>query len=156
MPSSPSPNSPEPGKITIRTRNFGPVEVPQEHILTFSAGLLGFPECRRYVLLEPSQDSPFLWLQGVDDPALAFVVMDPAQIVPGYQVELQEGTRRELGVAPHDEVKILVILTIPPGRPEDMTANLLGPLVLNLRTRRGRQLVLEEALYSHQHRLLIR
>ena len=60
----------------------------------------------------------------------------------------------ELEVESPEDLKILVILTIPPGKPQEMTANLMGPVVINLRTRQGRQLIVEDAHYSHKHRVL--
>lgn len=61
---------------------------------------------------------------------------------------------QELEAASPEDLKILVILTISPGRPQDMTANLMGPVAINLKNRRGRQLVMEDPRFSHKHRLL--
>jgi flagellar assembly factor FliW len=143
-----------PVSATIATKNFGDIVVREEQIITFSPGLLGFSEFHRYVLIEHGQDSPFLWLQSLDKPDLAFVVMDPIFVLPDYQVGPINGIQKELGVKSIQDLKLLVILTIPPGRPQDMTANLMGPLLINLVNRRGKQLVLESSPYSHKHRVL--
>jgi flagellar assembly factor FliW len=58
-----------------------------------------------------------------------------------------------LAVECPEDLKVLVILTIPPGKPQEMTANLMGPVVINLKTRQGRQLIVEESQYSHKHRV---
>jgi flagellar assembly factor FliW len=105
-------------------------------------------------LIEHSQEAPFLWLQSADNPELAFVVIDPLQIIPGYRPGPLSGVMQELEAESPEDVKILVVLTIPPGRPQDMTANLMGPVVINLKNRRGRQLVLEDPQYHHKHRIL--
>jgi flagellar assembly factor FliW len=143
-----------PVAATIATKNFGDIVVREEQIITFSPGLLGFSEFHRYVLIEHGQDSPFLWLQSLDKPDLAFVVMDPVFVLPDYQVGSINGVQKELEVNSIQDLKVLVILTIPPGRPQDMTANLMGPLLINLANRRGKQLVLESSPYSHKHRVL--
>jgi flagellar assembly factor FliW len=54
------------------------------------------------------------------------------------------------------DIKVLVILTIPPGRPRDLTANLMAPLVINLRTRLGHQVVVDKAGYSTKHPVLVK
>ncbi len=144
----------EPVSATIATKNFGAIVVREDQIITFSPGLLGFSEFHRYVLIEHGQESPFLWLQSLDKPDLAFVVMDPIFVLPDYQVGPINGVQKELEVKSIQDLKVLVILTIPPGRPQDMTANLMGPLLINLVNRRGKQLVLESSPYSHKHRVL--
>ncbi len=153
---SPKPQSrpPEPAPVSLETRNFGTLAVRPDQIIEFSPGLLGFAQWSRYVLIERPQDRPFFWLQCVDRPDLAFVVVDPVLFFPDYRLALRPEVLREVKASRSEEVKVLVILTIPPGRPQDMTANLIGPLVINLATRRGRQLVVEDARFSHRHRLL--
>lgn len=153
---SPNPQTrpPEPAPVSLETQNFGTLVVRPEQIIEFSPGLLGFAQYSRYVLIERRQDAPFFWLQSLDRPDLAFVVVDPILFFPEYRLALRPEVLREVEAHSAEEVKVLVILTIPPGRPQDMTANLMGPLVINLTTRRGRQLVVEDRRFSHRHRLL--
>jgi flagellar assembly factor FliW len=146
--------STEPVSATIATKHFGNIVVREDQIITFSPGLLGFTEFHRYILIEHGQDSPFLWLQCVEKADLAFVVIDPLFVLPDYQIGPVNGVQKELEVKNLQDLKVLVILTIPPGRPQDMTANLMGPLLINLANRRGKQLVLESSPYSHKHPVL--
>ena len=60
----------------------------------------------------------------------------------------------ELDIQAPGELALFVIVTIPAGSPQDMTANLLGPVVLNHRSRRAKQLVLDDRLYSHRFRVI--
>ena len=144
----------ESAAATLATKNFGDIVVREDQIITFSPGLLGFSELHRYVLIEHGQESPFLWLQCVDNPDLAFVVIDPAFVLAGYQLGEINGIKKDLEVADLKDLRILVILTIPSGSPQEMTANLMGPLLINLANRRGKQLVIENPQYSHKHRVL--
>jgi len=144
----------ESASATIATKNFGDIAVREDQIIHFSPGLLGFSEFHRYVLIEHGHESPFLWLQCVDKPDLAFVVIDPLFVLPDYKIGPINGVQKELEVKNLQDLKVLVILTIPPGRPKDMTANLMGPLLINLTNRRGKQLVIENSPYSHKHRVL--
>jgi len=146
--------SPEALGLTIATRNFGTITVQPEQIITLSPGLLGFADLHRYVLIEYNQESPFLWMQSLDNPDLVFVVVDSVTIMPAYRIAPAPDVFQELAVKGIEDLKFFVILTIPPGRPQDITANLMGPIVINLRNRRGKQLVIEGTAYSHKHRLL--
>ncbi len=146
--------SSEPAVLAVKTRNFGSLEVRSDQIIYLEPGLLGFSQYHRYVLIEHHQEAPFLWLQCLDKPDLAFVVIDPRFLLPGYQPGPMPLIMRTLEAERPEDLKILVILTIPPGKPQDMTANLMGPVVINLKTRQGRQLIVEDPAYSHKHRVL--
>jgi len=140
--------------LTVRTRHFGPINVRQDQIIDLEPGLLGFSQYHRYVLIEHQRESPFLWLQCLDNPDLAFVVIDPCCLLADYQPGPLAQVIREMEPEGPGDLKVLVILTIPPGKPQEMTANLMGPIVVNLKTRQGKQLVVEDPRYSHKHRVL--
>jgi flagellar assembly factor FliW len=154
MASNPQTTSPDPAVFTVSTRNFGSIEVRSDQIIYLDPGLLGFSQYHRYVLIEHHQEAPFLWLQCLDKGDLALVVVDPRVLLSDYQPSPLAQAMRDLKVDRPEDLKILVILTIPPGKPQEMTANLMGPVVINLKTRQGRQLIVEEPHYSHKHRVL--
>ncbi len=156
MTSNPQKTPAEPASVPINSRRFGLISVREDQIIILNPGLLGFSRFHRYVLIEHQEESPFLWLQSVDNPDLAFVVIDPLHIVPGYQPVPLTEIMKDLEAEKLDDLKVFVILTIPPGQPEEMTANLMGPVVINLKNRRGRQLIIEDPRYSHRYRILPR
>jgi flagellar assembly factor FliW len=127
------------------------MDVPDESVVTVLGGVIGFPDLTRYVLVQRKNDQPFYWLQCLDDPTLALVLINPVLFQDDYRPQLPQGLAAELG---EGEISLFSIVTIPPGRPEDMTANLLGPLAINTRTRRARQLVLDDRHYSHRHPII--
>lgn len=134
--------------IPVRSRRFGTYDVPVDRLLQFPEGLIGFPQARRFALLDATRsDAPFRRLLCVDEPELGFVVCDPEALWPGYGAALPpyEGGRENLAV--------LAIITIPKN-PLEMTANLMAPLVVDCRTRVGRQLVLDTGRFSTRHPLL--
>ncbi len=154
MPPSPQTTTPDLAVLTVRTRNFGPIDVRQDQIIYLEPGLLGFTQFHRYVLIEHQREYPFIWLQCLDNPELAFVVIDPRCFLADYQPGPYPLIFQEMGVENPEDLKVLVILTIPPGKPQDMTANLMGPVVINLKTRQGKQLVMEDPRYHHKYRVL--
>jgi flagellar assembly factor FliW len=130
------------------------MQIDERTIIHFPNGLLGFPDIKHYVIFEHDQDVPFKWLQATDEPALAFVIMDPFLFLPDYQVEIHEQDLQELRVSDTSQVSIFVILTIPAGQPAGMTANLQGPVLVNGENRWAKQLVLTNSQYHTRHPLL--
>jgi len=128
----------------VSSTRFGILNVPAEAVLTFPAGLLGFPEWTRYVMLDHDTDAPFKWLHCAEEASLAFVVIDPALVNPNYRVTISSEARFEVEGSETDEMSLAVILTIPSDDPSSVTANLRGPLLMNPRTRLCKQLVLTE------------
>jgi flagellar assembly factor FliW len=139
--------------MKIETTRFGTVEVGDGELLSFPDGLLGFPALKRYALLPNPKGGPFLWLQAADDPGVAFVVVDPAEFFSGYEVNVRPEDVAPIRLADAAQGRVLVILTVP-GDPKEITANLAGPIVVNVRERLGRQLVLGEPGLSTRHKLL--
>lgn len=123
---------------------FGSFEVCDESILTFPSGLLGFPEQQRYVILDHDTEAPFKWLQSVEEPALAFVILDPTTFHSDYHVDVPPDAWAEIRCEEGEDLALVVILTIPSDDPGRITANLRGPLVISHKTKLGKQLVLSE------------
>jgi flagellar assembly factor FliW len=130
---------------------FGPIDVDDGKLMTVPDGLLGFHAQRRFALLQTAPDPALFWLQAVDDPQLAFVVCDPLLFVPDYQVPVRRDDLELLDLQDPADCQVLVIVNKVNG---ELTGNLLGPLVINTRTRQGRQLVLSDKRYGTRHRLL--
>ncbi len=131
--------------MLLQTTRFGTMEVDETRIITFPKGMLGFPSCKRFALLEPGADTYFWWLQSVDTPDLAFVVTDPSYFVSSYRVPLKTDQMGELGIAATEEAQVFVIVN---KRDNTLTGNLQGPLIVNVRTRTGVQLVLSDRRFT--------
>ena len=132
--------------VRVPTERFGDLDVDEEKILAFPDGLPGFPEARRFTLVPVPENDVFLWLQAVDDPALAFLCTVPWPFFPDYEPELPDVDEEALALADAGDAMVLCMLTV---RREErtVTANLLGPVVINQRTRTGRQVVLADSQY---------
>ena len=131
--------------MQLTTSRFGTIEVDDDRMITFDKGLRGFSKYQRYVLIQPSDESYFYWLQSVDAPELAFVVTDPSLFVDGYEVPLKSEQMEEMGLASLDEAQVLVIVN---KRGSVLTGNLQGPLVIHATQRTGEQLVLADRRYN--------
>lgn len=140
--------------MRLSTPRFGELEVKEEDIIVFPSGILGFDDVHRYVLLEHSDGSVFHILQGVDDPAVAFVLIDPRTFRPDYQVAVAPEAVADLELADGEETAVLAIVTVPAGDPSGMTANLQAPIVINVNKRLGCQVVLPDGPYGLRHPIL--
>ena len=115
-------------------------------------GLLGFEQIKDYVLISNPGEEPFRWLEVRNNPALAFVVVDPFVVVPDYRPNLPQPDVEFLGIKSPEDVQLLNIVTIQ--GPNRATVNLKGPIVLNRHTATGKQVVVSNAIeYSVQHPL---
>jgi flagellar assembly factor FliW len=139
--------------IKIATMRFGEMEFNEESVITVLGGIIGFPSLIRYVLIQRPTDAPFYWLQSLDDPTMALVLVNPVLFKADYNPTLPESLHGELKASP-GEISLFAIVTIPAGRPQDMTANLLGPLAINPTSRLARQLVLDDSVYTHRQSIL--
>ncbi|MCC8167047.1 MAG: flagellar assembly protein FliW [Planctomycetes bacterium] len=138
--------------MIVKTSRFGEKEVPDEALITFPEGVIGFRDCTGYVMFECSDDGLFKWLQSVDRPDLAFVICEASAIVSNYQILIGEKERQILKLERAEDAVVCLILVIPQD-PMDATANLFGPLVMNTETRLGMQMVIVNPQYSTRHRL---
>lgn len=142
--------------MKIGTRKFGEIIIDEKKILTMPEGLPGFPGFDRYVLLEDEKTAPFCWLQSLDEPDLALVIMDPLVFMPDYKLGLEAfiKDRKWTGVKEED-LLVYVVVNIS-GEDEDkkITANLMGPLVMNSKNNEVIQVVLSDADYSYQYDIL--
>ncbi len=130
--------------IIFMSSRFGEMQVPAASIIEIPSGVIGFPEATRYVMLEHKH--PFSWLHAVDDPNLAFVVVDGFEFGQQFDVKPpindKDGDFRE-----DDEYAILIIVTVRPD-PRMTTANLKAPIFVNMRNRCGVQVIFDDPRYS--------
>ena len=137
--------------MNVQTTRFGTVDVDAERVITFDTGLLGFADCKRYVLLQPDDDAVFVWLQSCDDPALAFVVTDPALWVGDYEASIRPEQMQELGLEKLEDAQVFVIVN---RYDQSLTANLQGPIVVNALKRSAMQLVLADRRWTTRHEIV--
>jgi flagellar assembly factor FliW len=139
----------------INTTRFGEIEVEEKLIIRFPDGLIGFPDLKRFTLLEHKPGSPFMWLQSLDDPDLAFVVMNPLLVKADYlQDAVPQDCETIAGEGGDKDPIVLAIATIPHGEARKMTVNLQGPLVIDIEAQIGRQIILATPGYSTRHTIM--
>ena len=138
--------------MTVRTVNFGEIEVPEDKILRFDEGIPGFPHIRQFAMLELENLRPFSYLQSLEDPPITLLVVNPFLFQPSYQFELGETDAGSLQAQKLEDVSVFVVATIPEN-PSEATINLMAPVLINEKNRRGRQVILLDSPYSVRHPL---
>lgn len=127
--------------MKLNTKNFGELDIQEEKIITFEKGIPGFNELKKYIIINDEEESsPFCWLQSVEEPQLAFVLVNPFIVYPDYNPSLPEGEIEQLGEAGPEDYSILSIVKVPE-EVEKMTANLMAPIVINLKTKKAKQII---------------
>jgi flagellar assembly factor FliW len=130
--------------VRVATERFGDLEIEEERVLTFPEGLPGFPTATQFALIEVPGNEAFLWLQSLEDPSLAFLSAIPWPFFPDYEPEVPDAQQELLELTDADDALVLCLLTVR-REEREVTANLLGPLVVNKHTRIGRQVVLADS-----------
>lgn len=129
------------------TRLFGTIDVADEKIITMERGMIGFPDLTHFALIfdEEKKDKKFkiMWLQSMDDGDIAFPVADPIQIKEDYKPLVNEEIIAPLGEMSTENTYILVTVTVPK-KVEDFSINLKAPIVINMDTNKGAQIITED------------
>jgi flagellar assembly factor FliW len=136
--------------MIINTLRFGQLDVAADRIITMERPILGFESLRTFCLVEMDEFVPFHWLQSAQDPAVAFLVFNPVMLFADYRIEINSKEIAELEVAEASDVETYVIVTIPED-PRRMSANLQGPVLINTRNNKAKQLVLVNSEYRVKH-----
>ncbi len=138
--------------MKINTDFLGEVEVAEEQIFEFSEGIYGFPNSRRYAFIgDLTEEFPFIWMKSLDEEDVVFVVTNPFLFKANYDFELNATTTEALELNAIDETGVYVCVVVPE-KVMDTTANLKSPLILNLATRKARQVILSED-YPYKFRI---
>ena len=144
-------------KPQCQTRYFGPLEYTEDSVLVFPQGIPAFERETRFLALRQPINEPLVFLQSLAEPNLCFATLPAQAACPGYALHIAPEDLKALGLDVRRQpvigrdVLCLVILSVEEGGPP--TVNLLAPVVVNLRTQQGRQVIQMESRYTHHETL---
>jgi flagellar assembly factor FliW len=141
--------------LTISTTRFGDILIEEERIIHFPEGLLGFPDQKSYILQQHKPGSSFYWLQSVDLSYLAFVSINPFLGERDYLKELPPSDLVFFDGIEDGRTVVLALVTIKPEADPPLTMNLVGPIIIDIHTRTGRQVVLSSTQYTCKYPLIL-
>jgi flagellar assembly factor FliW len=133
--------------MTVETSRFGEVTFTENDLFEFPWGLPGFTDLRRFLALSLAEQPSFVWLQSLDDPKVALPAADPWLIFPDYEPRMPAYATEALDLRNPEDFTILCVVVVTKDA-QEMTMNLMAPIVLNLKSRRARQVMLENSPYS--------
>ena len=132
----------------FKTKHFGEISYDPERVITFPYGIPGFPESKRYLLMSEDEDEDmFFWLQSIDESDVAFTLMDVYKVLPDYDPQVEQEELAELGELDDTPLLIYNIVVIP-DYVRQMRVNLCAPVIMNLNTGLGKQVICTNEDYS--------
>lgn len=138
--------------MKVETKWFGTIEVGEEQILTFEKGIIGFEDWKKYTLIYDAEkgveESSIYWLQAIDEPTLALPIMDPTLVYEGYDPIVEDEIINTLGDNIADATLLVVCTVTVPEKLENMTINLKAPVIINMDTNKGVQLIADNDDYQ--------
>jgi len=143
----------ESSMVNLSTNNFGNLSIEKENIITFEQGLLGFEELKQFAIIDVEECLPFEWLVSVEDPIVAFPILSPTLLFSDYKPSLTKDDLVLLDIKKEMDVEMFCIVTLGE-KPENVTLNLKGPILINMKNKMGKQVVLAEDYYSLNQSLI--
>lgn len=131
--------------MKMNTKIFGEVDIDESKIITFTNGIIGFPQLTQFALVHDEKrgnDSPIRWMQSLQEPAFAMPVMDPLLVFGNYNPQVEDELLRSIGELAPQQMLVLVTLTVPSDITK-MTVNLKAPIVINAAERKACQVIAE-------------
>ena len=129
------------------------VEWTEDQVIHFPNGLPGFENARKFIIMSVPEHQPFHWMECVDGNNIRFAVINPLSFRPDYQPKIKKEEIASLDIGDPKELLLYVIVTLRTPLVES-TANLMGPLFINIREKVGKQIIIENDAYSLRERII--
>jgi flagellar assembly factor FliW len=133
--------------VKVPTTRFGELEVAQEQVFELTSPLPGFAATKHFFFIQKEKIAPFEWMQSVEESELTFVVLEPGNFFHDYAPQIAAFELKELGIERPGDAMIKTIVVLPEDMSK-MTANLRGPLVINIKDRKLKQVFIESDQWS--------
>jgi flagellar assembly factor FliW len=127
--------------MDVSTTRFGTLTITEEDVLTFTDGLIGMEDCRRWALLADAHNTALGWLQSLERPEVALAVVNPRRFVTDYRARVSRRDVEALGIGTAEDAQVLVVVNQVG---DSLSLNLKAPLVIQLQNRLGRQIVAKD------------
>lgn len=137
--------------MLLTTMRFGEVEIDDDKLVTFPAGIPGFEGYRTFVMLTPDEEMPFSFMQSTENGDLSFIVANPFVYFSDYDFELPESVQNELNISHEEDIMVFCIISI--SEKDEFSLNLLAPIVLNSKEKLGKQVILHNSMYKTKHNI---
>jgi len=141
--------------MKVQSSRFGTIELSDDEVINFPAGLIGFPDETSFVMLRPRPESPIAWLHSTQTSWFALPVVSAEALEADLDGTLSQATRAAGVISNDDPIAVMAVLNAP-GAGVPPSVNLMAPIIVNAETRQGTQLLLESSNYSTQEPFILR
>ena len=140
--------------MLVQTKFFGEIDLPEEKIVTLERGLIGLEQYKKYTILYDceKEEANISWFQSVEEPTLALPVIKPWLVKEDYNPVVEDELLTGLGDLTEENLVILLTMTVPDDI-KQMSVNLMAPIIINADTRKGTQIVVENADYEVKYKI---
>ena len=140
--------------MLVQTKFFGEIDLPEEKIVTLERGLIGLEQYKKYTILYDceKEEANISWFQSVEEPTLALPVIKQWLVKEDYDPVVEDELLTGLGDLTEENLVILLTMTVPEDI-KQMSVNLMAPIIINADTRKGTQIVVENADYEVKYKI---
>ena len=140
--------------METQAKSIDGIAYTDEEVIRFEEGVPGFEHLTRFLISSSEEHEPFHWMHSLDDPDLKFILVNPMLIHQTYDPKITKSHVSDLNLKEESDILMYVIVTMDQLEFSKSTANLLGPIIVNIRTRQARQILLDDMRYSTKHPIL--
>lgn len=133
--------------MVFNSKVHGEVLYEDNNIVTFNKGILGFDELRKFILVDLEEYEPFRLLHSLEDDEVGIIVTSPYDFFKEYEIKLSEETIQNLKIESPDEVIVVTTVTLN-SDVKKITANLQGPIIINISNKLGEQIIIDNSKYK--------
>jgi len=134
--------------MEIETLRFGQLSVDEKKLLHFNCGLPGLEDCLEFAILQFEESNPLHWLQSTQKPEMCLPIINAFAICPDYAFDISDEDVTELELKGPEDVYVVSVVLIPEQDIEQMTANLVAPVIINHRNGAAKQIIINSGEYN--------
>ena len=139
--------------MKLETKYHGILNYEEEDVITFTKGLPGLQELKKFILIDFEGNPIFKILHSIENKELGLVAVSPFDVVNEYEFELKDYIIERLKITDSSEVLVLNTVTLS-SKAEDITTNLKAPIIINIKSKLGEQIIIDNERYMIKHPLL--
>ncbi|MBE6055226.1 MAG: flagellar assembly protein FliW [Clostridium sartagoforme] len=125
----------------------GKIIYEENEVITFEKGIPGFQNLKKFVVKEVGDDTPFNILQSIEDKEIGFILISPFAVYDDYEIKLNDEILNSLKIETSEDVLLFSIVTLS-SNINEITANLKAPLIINIRSKKGQQYIIDKDIYK--------
>ena len=125
----------------------GEILYEEKNTILFNKGILGFDELKKFILVDLEEYEPFKLLHSIEDDEVGLIVSSPYDFFEDYEIKLSEETINNLEIKSPEEVQVITTITLNSDA-KKITTNLQGPIIINITSKLGEQIIIDNSKYK--------